>query len=353
MSEERPGESGGSAGAPARATVSDGEGGATSAGSPVRPRFPDFYLVGHPKCGTTALYVMLRQHPQIFMSARKEPRYFAADRRSVLISEGEDHGRHQRLTEEGYLDLYRAAGPGQKTGDASPNYLVSRDAPEAIAAARPDAKIVAIFREPADFLRSLHEQLYSSHVEDQQDFRRAIELEGARLRGEHIPRGCHHPFQLIYADHVRYAEQLGRFRDAFPAANIHVIVYDDLRRDNDGTVRDLLKFLGVQEDYPLEMHRTNPVRAPRSARLHRFVGEVRRARRRPEVASRSARIASRVIPEAVTDSGRGVWRRFGYSQPPERDPELEAELRSRFRGEVAALGDMLGRDLLSLWGYTD
>ncbi len=125
----------------------------TNGAAAARPRFPDFYLVGHPKCGTTALYVMLRQHPEIFMSARKEPRYFAIDRRSVLVREDEDHGRHQRLTEEGYLDLYAGAAEGQKTGDASPNYLVSVEAAGAIAAARPDAKIVAIFREPADFLR--------------------------------------------------------------------------------------------------------------------------------------------------------------------------------------------------------
>ncbi len=132
-----------------------------------------------------------------------------------------------------------------------------------------------------------------------------------------------------------------------------MIIYDDLRRDNEATVRGLLRFLGVQEDYPLEMHRTKPLRAPRSARLHRFVGEVRRARRRPEAVSRSARLASRVIPESFTDTGRGVWRRFGYSQPAERDLELEAELRARFRGEVQALGEMLDRDLLSLWGYKE
>ncbi|HUA12720.1 MAG TPA: sulfotransferase [Solirubrobacteraceae bacterium] len=323
---------------------------ADSGAGPVPPRFPDFYLVGHPKCGTTALFVMLRQHPEIFMSARKEPRYFALDRRSVLVPADEDHGRHQRLTEEGYLDLYRDAAPGQKTGDASPNYLVSREAAGAIAAVRPDAKIIAIFREPADFLRSLHEQLYASHVEDQLDFRRAIELEAARARGEHIPRGCHHPEQLIYADHVRYAEQLARYRDAFPAENIHVIVYDDLRKDNEGTVRDVLRFLEVQDDYPLQMQRTDPVRAPRSARLHRFAGELRRARRRPEAVSRPARIASRVLPESLTDSGRGLWRRFGYAGAPPRDADLEVELRARFSGEVDALGQMLGRDLTALWG---
>ena len=52
-----------------------------AAGRAVQGRYPDFFIAGHAKCGTTALYEMLRRHPAIFMPELKEPLYFATDLR--------------------------------------------------------------------------------------------------------------------------------------------------------------------------------------------------------------------------------------------------------------------------------
>lgn len=312
-------------------------------------RFPDFYLVGHQKCGTSALWLMLRQHPQIFVPRVKEPRYFAGDLRSALAPVGAANPLH---SEAGYLSLYADARPDQLAGDVSPQYLRSQTAAAAIAAARPDAKIVAIFREPADFIRSLHEQMFSSKVEDQQDLRRALELQPARREGRELPRACHHPQSLQYTDHVRYSEQLARYREHFPLENIHLIVYDDLLADNEGAVRGLLAFLGVDEKVEFSVRRTNPVKAARSPRMHRIVGELRRARRRPESVSPAARMASAVLPERVFEGAmRSAWRRLAYAPSAPADAALAAELRERFRGEVEGFGRLIDRDLLTLWGY--
>src|ERR1700748_1468329 len=86
-------------------------------------RIPDFYIVGHPKSGTTALYEMLRRHPQIFMPDLKEPRWFAADLRDRFQRQGAD--THPQTLEE-YAALFEAAAADQRVGEASPSYLRSR-----------------------------------------------------------------------------------------------------------------------------------------------------------------------------------------------------------------------------------
>ena len=178
---------------------------------------PDFFIVGHQKCGTTALYLMLRSHPQIFMSAVKEPRFFATDQRSRRCASrdaGRLRGVHVRSRR--YLSLFAAAGDERRVGEASGQYLRSRTAASGIAALQPAARIIAILREPASFLRSFHLQMVSSRVETETDFQTAIARERDRRAGRRIPRSCHNREALLYSDHVRYVEQLRRFYAAFP-----------------------------------------------------------------------------------------------------------------------------------------
>src|ERR1700733_3005377 len=91
--------------APAPAAVSAGGG-----------RVPDFFIAGHQKCGTTALYLMLRSHPEIFMSDVKEPRFFASDQRSRLMR-GAPNARRPR-TLDAYLSLFAGARATQRVGEA-------------------------------------------------------------------------------------------------------------------------------------------------------------------------------------------------------------------------------------------
>src|SRR5580704_12378804 len=119
-----------------------------------RGRLPDFFLVGHQKSGTTAMWEMLRRHPQIFLPRVKEPRYFAFDLRSQIQAPSVLY----RETLEGYQRLFAGARAAQLAGDGSPQYLRSRVAAREIARVQPGARIVAILREPTSFLRSFHMQ---------------------------------------------------------------------------------------------------------------------------------------------------------------------------------------------------
>ena len=167
--------------------------------------------MGHPKCGTTALYETLRRHPQIYMPDGKEPWFFAPELhvRTPPRPEGTpDHARAVR-------GAIRRSEPDQLIGEATALYLWSQTAAARIAEVQPDARIIAILREPASFLRSLHLQFVQSDVETEGDLRKALALERERRQGKSIPRHTYWPDALLYSEHVRYVEQLRRYHEVF------------------------------------------------------------------------------------------------------------------------------------------
>jgi hypothetical protein len=310
-------------------------------------RAPDFFIAGHHKCGTTALYEMLRRHPQIYMPERKEPKFFASDlrQRAARVPSGDP----KTLAE--YLSLFAPAKPGQRAGEASPTYLWSRTAAGEIAELQPAARVIAILREPASFLRSLHLHWLLHHVETEKDFRKAIALEDERRRGRRIPRSSHWPQALLYSDQVRYVEQLRRFHAVLPHEQVMVVVYDDFRADNEGTMRAVMRFLEVDDTVVIEAMEANPtkvqVRAVRVDALIRtlYVG-------RGPVAGTVRAGVRRLVPERLRrDAFQTLRRRFVWGEPQAPDERFALELRRRFKGEIVALSEYLGRDLVSLWGY--
>jgi hypothetical protein len=313
----------------------------------VRGRVPDFFILGHPKCGTTALYEMLRRHPQIFMPALKEPAYFATDLRSRFQRKASGQ---LPVTLERYLALFDAAAPTELVGEASSGYLVSTTAARSIAELQPGARLIAILREPASFLRSLHLQLLQNHIESERSLRRALALEPARRQGRRIPRRSPRPQALLYSERVRYVEQLRRYRAVFAQEQLLVLIYDDFRAANAATVGRVLRFLEVDPMVPVEPSEVNPTVRMRSQRLDELVhtltvggSPLARAVRAPVKA-----LAPRRLRHAAL---HGVRRRFVVGAPPPPDEGLMLELRRRFEPEVVALSEYLDRDLVSLWGY--
>jgi sulfotransferase family protein len=312
-------------------------------------RVPDFFIVGHAKCGTTALYEMLRRHPQIFMPELKEPLFFASDLRA----------RFQRRaagplpTElEDYLSLFTPAEADQRVGEASSSYLWSHAAAGAIADVKPDARIIAILREPASFLRSLHLQLLQNHIESKKDLRKAMALEEARRSGKRIPRRSTRPQALMYSERVRYVEQLRRYHAVFPAEQVLVLIYDDFRRENEATVQRVMRFLEVDDTYPVEAMEANPTVRIRSQQLDDLVNSISVGR---GPISRAVKASVKALtPERVRgDALRMTLRHVIYGGVKTPDERTMLEIRRRFKGEVEALSDYLGRDLITLWGYDD
>jgi Sulfotransferase domain len=300
-------------------------------------RVPDFFIVGHHKCGTTALWRMLRSHPQIYMPDLKEPRFFADD-----LKAKSKRGYPDTLEE--YLSLFEAAKPEQRAGEASPSYLRSQTAARAIAQVQPDARIIAILREPASFIRSFHLDLLQRGLgENEQDLRRAMEREKfVRLPAWGVERR--------YSDHVRYVEQLRRYHAVFPRDQVLVLIYDDFRADNQAVIRTVLRFLDVDDTYPVEVQEANQTFRARYVRLNHLIRALRRGTSPP------SRALKATIKGITTKGFRESFlyplrRRIMFAEPRPPDEEFMLELRRRFKPEVVAISEYLGRDLVRLWGY--
>ncbi len=316
----------------------------------VSEKVPDFFIVGHGKCGTTALYRMLISHPQIHMPV-KEPRFFAPDRRTRYWRPPSSRRKHPR-TFDGYLSLFAGATPDQRVGEASPTYLRSSVAAANIAAVRPDARIVAILREPASLLRSVHLQALRNYDETEKDFRNAMSLEASRREGKRIPRFSQFPAVLLYSELVRFVEQLSRYYAVFAPENVLVLIYDDFRADNDGTVRQVLRFLDVDDSLPVPTVELESLHHPRYVLLDQLMRALSIARR-TRVAVPLVRAANALTRRRVSESNAlgQAWRHIRYTDPPAPDEQFMLELRRRFKPEVEAASEYLGRDLVTLWNY--
>ncbi len=313
----------------------------------VSGRTPDFFIVGHHKSGTTAMYEMLRRHPQVYMPEMKEPEFFGRDlSRRREAPDGSPQSRRtfagsRPHTIEEYLALFAPAAAGQRVGEASPSYLSSAAAAAQIADLQPSARIVAILREPASFLRSLHLQMVQNHVQEEWDLRKALAADSAA--GE--SGGAHR-----YAERVRYVEQLRRYHEAFSREQVLVLIYDDFRADNESTIRAVLRFLDVDADVPIAAFDANPTVAARSRRLD-DLSRTLKAGRGPVARAVKATVRTVTPPGLRRDAVRAFQRNVVYGSVPPPDEDLMLELRRRFRGEVVALSEYLDRDLVGLWGY--
>jgi hypothetical protein len=305
---------------------------------------PSFFVVGHSKSGTTALAAFLGQHPAIYMSDPKEPNYFcpswcgADDGATAFV----------RRTEEEYLALFRDARPDQVCGEASAAYLYSPEAPGRIHAFDPAARIIMVFREPVSFIRSYHLQLLKNapaEGETVKDLGEALRLEPARRRGESLPDGCRIPEMLFYlSERLRYDEHYDRYAALFPRGQILAVTFDDLRRDNAGTVRRVYEFLGVDPSFAPDLaeHNVGGV-VVRSRRAQHWM-------RRATHAEGPLALTKALVPRRVRPwMARTAYSRLVFREAPPVDPEIADEIRARARPHVAALGDRLGRDLVSEW----
>jgi Sulfotransferase family len=311
-------------------------------------RAPDFFIVGHHKSGTTALYEMLRRHPQIYMPDLKEPRFLASE--LAAPPPAGRPARHPQTLDE-YLALFAPAAPEQRVGEASATYLWSRTAAGRIAELQPGARIIAILREPTSFLRSLHLTYLRINFEDQKDLRKAMSLEPARREGKRIPARSLLPALLQYSDQVHYVEQLTRYRELFSPEQMLVLIYDDFLSDNASALQTVLQFLQVDDEQSLQPIQANvttwAVRSQQTEDLLRSVALGRGGLSRLAKTAAKAVTTRRVRHAAM----RTIRRRAVISEPPPPDQQLMLELRRRFKPEVVALSDYLGRDLVALWGY--
>lgn len=204
--------------------------------------WPNLFVVGAERCGTTSLWSYLRQHPRIYMPKLKEPHYFSRispPRMRVVHDEAK------------YKELF-APGRGQPyRGEASPSYL-SGNIAEEIARVQPESRIVISLRDPVERAHSI----YRRHVRDSLEERSFTEMVRDELEA---------PTEWSPLATGRYTERVERYLRAFPD-RVHVVVFEELAADERREVDRLFEFLGVEPCAgSLDLRPLNPGQAPRNA----------------------------------------------------------------------------------------
>jgi hypothetical protein len=280
---------------------------------------PDFFVIGAFKSGTTALNYMLTQHSRIFLhDIVKETNFFAPDA----------HLGFRIKTRAEYEDLFRSASADQKIGEVCPSYLFSKVAAGLIRREAPDAKLIAVLRDPAD--RAFSE--FMMHV---RNGRR--KFDDLRPQIEREIQGKLSPDDRPILPQGLYASQLSRFWDLFPRSSIKVILHSDLRSHALDAVNELFEFIGVEHLPCIRADQIYNVSGiPRSTALQNMINRVRRKRM----------VVKRIVPGRI----RGPAMRLANRnlRKAQLSPELRSLLVSYYRADILTLQNEIDQDL-SAW----
>jgi hypothetical protein len=292
---------------------------------------PNFFIIGAPRCGTTALWEYLRGHPNVFFCDPKEPHFFATD-----------FPTHRYVNNErDYLRLFDKAGDGHLViGESSSWYLYSKEAAANIRTFDPDARIIAMVRNPVDMIPALHGLHMRDLAEDETDLERVWSLREERRDPRNVPKLSnrrYHPSTYLYDEVGKLGEQVERLLDVFPREQVKVIVFDDLIRDTRAVYEDVLSFLNLPPDGREEFPPVNVRRSYRSRRLARLTWHFGDA---------GSRMKSR-LGIVKTFNVFPLLNRFNWQLEarPVLRPEFRVQLVQEFRPDVERLASIIGRDL--------
>ncbi len=192
-----------------------------------------FFIVGAQRSGTTYLYQLLDEHPEIQMNkpARPEPKFFLKE------------GSEQRVDE--YLATYFAGNGAPLRGDKSTSYIESGAAAQRIARCFPDAKILFMLRDPVD--RAISNYWFSvANKFENRSLEEALREDQVDNRSFDSTAVSMSPF--AYLERGRYAECIDLYSPCFRRQQMKILVLEHFVGNLDA-VKDLCEFLGVSRDF--------------------------------------------------------------------------------------------------------
>jgi hypothetical protein len=224
---------------------------------------PNFLIIGAPRSGTTTLYVSLKQHPQIYLSPIKEPMFFILEgKRAEYKGHKDPQGVHDQIQ---YRSLFTEAGVAKAVGEASPCYLSDPIAPRKIKQYIPNAKMIAILRNPVDRAYSHFLFHRMQGVEPIADFEEAMAAEADRIR-----EGW--SFYYDYQEMGFYGRQIERYLSHFPRGQLRFFLLDDLAGKPLELFKEIFRFLEVDDRIRVQAPiRYNHAGMPRNQWFHEFL----------------------------------------------------------------------------------
>jgi len=289
---------------------------------------PNFLIIGAAKSGTNSLAEYLRQHPQAFIPAFKEPCFFAYEGHP----RDNPWDRPDAITDyQTYLNLFASPEGKIAIGESSPVYLISPQAPHKIKKYIPNANLIAILRHPADRAYSQW-QMEIRHGHEQMDFQQAVrvmeKLQDGNIRQRYIFQGY-------------YYQQLKRYYELFGRSQLLVIILEDLIKNPIALAQRMYTFLGIDPTFQPDVSiRQNEGGIPRNRIWDWFFSKLL-----PRVSNLRARLPTRTRERVAAVSGR--VKAQGLTKPPPLSPSLRAELTELFHEDILQLQGLIQTDLSS------
>jgi hypothetical protein len=299
---------------------------------------PSFLMIGAAKSGTSAIYAYLEQHPDIFTCDVKETGFFAFEGSSPNFRGPGDRIMNRWFVTdlEKYRSLFRGSQSHRAVGESSDLYLYYPEAASRIRRYIPDAKLIAVLRNPVDRAYSGYRFLVRDGREPLPTFEAAVEAETWRIAADWLPI-WHHTMRGYYY------RQLKHYFDVFDRSQLQIHLYDDFVADPLGVMQEIFRFVGVDVSFVPDMSvRHNVSGTPRSRLLHAVLA-------RPNAAKDFAKT---FVPQRVRGHLRRTRAILMERNTMPGEPKLASQTRralaARFQEDIRQLSQLLGRDL-SRW----
>ena len=281
---------------------------------------PNLFIVGAAKCATTSIYNYLKDHPQIYMSTVKEPKFFSSPYRPVPgKGPGDERVEAYAIKDmDAYMALFADAGDYPVRGEASVDYLYYRQTAGDIHEFNPEAKILICLRNPIDRAYSG----YTDHHRSREtlSFHEALHAEEDRTTYEFIWQ---------YKKLGLYYESVKHYLDVFGADRVMIVFFTDIKARLNDTIRGICRFLGVDETYEIQdVRRFNPSGTPNAfmTRMGSLLPWVKNGLKKI-MPRRYARFRSKTLTkEPMADQDRKYLREY-------------------YREDLSKLSALLGQDL--------
>ncbi len=307
---------------------------------------PNFFIVGAPRCGTTALQKILSSHPDVFMSPIKEPHYFstdfkienfALDYREKSLCDLTSYLEQPVLKElhlahtpnyHQYIQLYREVKVHKAIGEASSGYLYSSEAAQNIQKSNPNARIIMILRNPVD-------RAYSHYIMDKASGRVLENSFAKAVKNDYSNPSKAWGEKHLYVELGMYYEQVCRYQEMFPKNQIKTILYDDWIRDNEKILVEVCNFLEIPiASFPEAKMTFNRSNKPRFHYAHYFLSK-----------TKLRQIQGSLLPKTIRSIFKMVW----YTQSIPKGPSSQEKffVSSHFNDDIKRLRLLLNNQ--DLW----
>ena len=289
---------------------------------------PNFLVIGAPSSGTTSLYSYLKQHPQIFMSSVKEPHFFSFAGKEFEPTMIESYKQRRIDSLEEYQALFQGVSNEVAIGEASPSYIYTPSACQSIQQSIPDAKLIAILRNPVDRAYSNYMRCVRNNHEPITDFAEALRQEPARIQDNWPPK-------WFYKLKGFYYGQLKRYFETFDNSKIMVCLYEDLSDRPISLMQDIFRFLSVKTTFvPDISEKQNISFVPKNRTLKALL-----TKRHPVKSVIKPFIPKKLRHQAVNHLED--WNRC----KPKLSPKLRKQLIEEYREDILKLQELIMRDL--------